>query len=221
MGGAMSVVLFGSTSGSVTLQEPAVAGTTVLNLPATTGTMALLQTPSFATTIGVGGATAAASGAGITFPATASASSDANTLDDYEEGAWTPVLGGTTSETGQTYDRQAGRYVKVGRLVTCSFDVALSAEGTVTGNAILKGLPFVSGSDGVDSGKGNRAGLCIGGFFNLGNNVVFLGGHIGEGATSIEFLQLTSAGSGVSAIAGSTLFTNTTQIIGSITYITA
>ena len=39
MGGAMSVVLFGSTSGSVTLQEPAVAGTTVLNLPAVTGTV--------------------------------------------------------------------------------------------------------------------------------------------------------------------------------------
>jgi hypothetical protein len=34
----MSIVLVGSTSGSVTLQEPAVAGTTVLTLPATTGT---------------------------------------------------------------------------------------------------------------------------------------------------------------------------------------
>jgi len=39
MGGAMSVVLFGSTSGSVTLQEPAVAGTTVLDLPATSGSV--------------------------------------------------------------------------------------------------------------------------------------------------------------------------------------
>jgi len=37
----MSLVLLGSTSGSVTLQEPAVAGSTVLNLPATSGTMAL------------------------------------------------------------------------------------------------------------------------------------------------------------------------------------
>jgi hypothetical protein len=217
----MSIVLQGSTSGSVTLQEPAVAGTTVLDLPATSGTVATLTTPSFATTIGVGGATPSTSGAGITFPATQSASTDANTLDDYEEGAWTPVLGGATSETGQAYDRQAGRYVKVGRVVTCSFDVALSTEGTITGNATLKGLPFVSGSDGAASGKGNRAGLCTGGFFNLGNSVVFLSGFIGEGATSIEFLQLTSAGSGTSSIAGSTLFTNTTQIIGSITYITA
>jgi hypothetical protein len=35
----MSIVLLGSTSGSVTLQEPAVAGTTVLDLPATSGTV--------------------------------------------------------------------------------------------------------------------------------------------------------------------------------------
>jgi hypothetical protein len=37
----MSLILQGSTSGSITLQEPAVAGTTVLNLPATSGTIAL------------------------------------------------------------------------------------------------------------------------------------------------------------------------------------
>lgn len=33
----MSLVLLGSTSGSITLQEPAVAGSTTLTLPATTG----------------------------------------------------------------------------------------------------------------------------------------------------------------------------------------
>ena len=43
MGGAMSVVLFGSTSGSVTLQEPAVAGTTTISLPASSGTVAVLD----------------------------------------------------------------------------------------------------------------------------------------------------------------------------------
>jgi len=35
----MSIVLVGSTSGSVTLQEPAIAGTTVLTLPAVSGTI--------------------------------------------------------------------------------------------------------------------------------------------------------------------------------------
>jgi hypothetical protein len=37
----MSLILQGSTSGSITLQEPAIAGTTVLDLPATSGTIAL------------------------------------------------------------------------------------------------------------------------------------------------------------------------------------
>lgn len=39
----MSIVLVGSTSGSITLQEPAVAGTTVLDLPATSGTVGLVS----------------------------------------------------------------------------------------------------------------------------------------------------------------------------------
>jgi hypothetical protein len=41
MGDSMSIVLAGSTSGTITLQEPAVAGTNTLNLPAATGTLAL------------------------------------------------------------------------------------------------------------------------------------------------------------------------------------
>jgi hypothetical protein len=41
VGNIMSIVLLGSTSGSITLQEPAVAGTTILDLPATSGTVAL------------------------------------------------------------------------------------------------------------------------------------------------------------------------------------
>ena len=40
----MSIVLLGSTSGSVTLQEPAVAGTTVIDLPATSGTALVAPT---------------------------------------------------------------------------------------------------------------------------------------------------------------------------------
>ena len=79
-----SLVVSGDTSGAITLSAPSVAGTNTLSLPAQTATLATLTTPSFATTIGVGGATAAASGAGITFPASQSASSNANTLDDYE-----------------------------------------------------------------------------------------------------------------------------------------
>lgn len=44
MGGAMSIVLAGSTSGTITLQEPAVAGTNTLTLPALTGTLLTTKT---------------------------------------------------------------------------------------------------------------------------------------------------------------------------------
>jgi hypothetical protein len=42
----MSIVLLGSTSGSCTLQEQAVAGTTVLTLPTTSGTVLTSTSPS-------------------------------------------------------------------------------------------------------------------------------------------------------------------------------
>jgi hypothetical protein len=41
MGGSMSIVLAGSTSGTITLQEPAVAGTNTISLPASTGTVVI------------------------------------------------------------------------------------------------------------------------------------------------------------------------------------
>ena len=147
----MSIVLQGSTSGSITLQEPAIAGSNTISLPAATGTMALLQTPSFATTIGVGGATPSTSGAGITFPATQSASTDANTLDDYEEGTWTPTLSFGGGTTGITYSARAGYYRKVGGLVHCQCTMTLSNKGSSTGSAQISGVPFASVNTSTDS----------------------------------------------------------------------
>jgi len=134
------VIIAGDTSGTITLQAPAVAGSSVLTLPATTATLATLTTPSFASTIGVGGATASASGAGISFPATQSASSDANTLDDYERGSWTPVASsGTGSIT--TYS-SIGAYVKTGRNLFISGSITLTTVGTAGGSLRVSSLPF-------------------------------------------------------------------------------
>ena len=139
-----SLVVSGDTSGAITLSAPSVAGTNTLSLPAQTATLATLTTPSFATTIGVGGATAAASGAGITFPASQSASSDANTLDDYEEGTWTPTLNFGGAASGITYSFQNGLYTKIGNLVFIRCTIVLSSKGSSTGNATITGLPFTS-----------------------------------------------------------------------------
>jgi len=94
-----------------------------------------------ATTIGVGGATPSTSGAGITFPATQSASTDANTLDDYEEGTFTPTLFGNTVAGTTTYGNQWGIYTKIGRQVTVSVYITATAT-TGTGELRIGGLPF-------------------------------------------------------------------------------
>ena len=78
---------------------------------------------------------------GITFPATQSACSDANTLDDYEEGTWTPIVYGTTTEGVATYSQQVGRYTKIGNLVYVFCYVGWTAH-TGTGLLRIKGLPF-------------------------------------------------------------------------------
>ena len=95
-----------------------------------------------ATTIGVGGTTPSTSGAGISFPATQSASSDANTLDDYEEGTWTPVP--ISSSGSITSYSSSGTYVKVGRSVTIFGQFILSNVGTASGGMSINGLPFTS-----------------------------------------------------------------------------
>jgi hypothetical protein len=102
----------------------------------------------FPATIGVGGATPAASGAGISFPATASASSDANTLDDYEEGTWTPSLIGSSSSPTITYDYRSGIYIKIGRLVIAQFGIKVNSISGGSGAAQISGLPFTSGAYG-------------------------------------------------------------------------
>lgn len=96
-------------------------------------------------TISVGNATPSTSGAGITFPATQSASTDANTLDDYEEGTWTPSIVGATSAGTTTYSGRSGLYTKIGNRVWVQFDANVT-NMTGTGNLIINNLPFTSAS---------------------------------------------------------------------------
>ena len=73
---------------------------------------------------------------GITFPATQVASSDANTLDDYEEGGWVPTL------NSGTFSSASCRFTKIGNMVTIFFDVTV---GTGGGDRITN-LPFAAAS---------------------------------------------------------------------------
>jgi len=92
--------------------------------------------------LSVGNATPSTSGTGITFPATASASSNANTLDDYEEGDWTPQ---DDSGASLSFTLTGASYVKIGKMVYAW--MWITYPSTASGaNAQIKGLPFTVGA---------------------------------------------------------------------------
>ncbi len=155
-----------SGTGEFTIAAPNSNTNRTLTLPDATGTIITTAggaaisgtTGAFTTTVGVGGATPSTSGSGISFPATASASSDANTLDDYEEGTWTGTLkGGTTDPT--TPVTSTGRYTKIGRLV--EFQISFENVNTTgaSGQIRITNLPFTPSS-------GERV-ICPVAFFNM------------------------------------------------------
>ena len=92
---------------------------------------------------GIGlGATTPSSGLGIAFPATQVASSDPNTLDDYEEGTWTPAFVNFSGTTGWTFTNAA--YIKIGRTVFINCQITPGA-GTIScssNSGLITGLPF-------------------------------------------------------------------------------
>lgn len=86
-----------------------------------------------------------ATGGQIKFPATQSPSSDPNTLDDYEEGTFTPVIAFGGASVGVTYSaNQFGSYTKVGNIVIFSLLLQLTSKGSSVGTATLTGLPFTA-----------------------------------------------------------------------------
>jgi hypothetical protein len=82
----------------------------------------------------------------IKFPASANPSADANTLDDYEEGTFTPAFSATGCSF--SYNTQVGNYTKVGNVVHFSIFLKLNTSGnTLNGNTVsVTGLPFTSSS---------------------------------------------------------------------------
>ena len=76
--------------------------------------------------------------AGVTLGTAAGVYAAANTLDDYEEGTWTPADG---SGAGLTFSTAVGTYTKVGNLVTVAYSVTYPSTVDTTDMAV-GGLPF-------------------------------------------------------------------------------
>jgi hypothetical protein len=150
-------------------------------------------------------------GGQVKFPAVQNPSANANTLDDYEEGVWTPVVQFGGAAVGITYSTQTGAYIKIGKLVTVFFSIALTSKGSSVGTATFTGLPFAAGA----THYGGLFGATYTNMSGLGDGMT---GSVNPGGTSIS--PSFGAATGSAALAD-TNFSNTTLFIASATYLAA
>ena len=140
---------------------------------ATDTTRAPLASPTFTGIVTTAGQ--------IAFPATPSLSSNANTLDDYEEGTFSLNWGAGASMSGYT---QLTQYVKIGKTVWLQVYMAVtsnySQSGANSGLAVyFTGLPY---SPAIKSLGGNGS-LSIG--YQFGYTTRVLNAYILNGDTTI------------------------------------
>jgi len=128
----------------------------------------------------------------------------ANYLDDYEEGTWTPSLGGTA-----TYSVREAYYTKIGNLVFVNITMIIGSIGT-GGTTALTGLPFTC-----------RQGIApapVAYMTNGASNFYSVTGYVGNNSTSITMVGQTSLDGTLSTVLN--IFGNSTYIEMSAVYTT-
>lgn len=134
------------------------SGKTIVTLEATetiTGVKTFTGNPKISTIVGNSGGTtlnvtgnliitgSLTTNGQIAFPAVDNPSADPNTLDDYEEGTYTPTVTFGGGSTAMTFSVRTGAYTKIGRLVNVEVRVAFTAKGSSTGLTAVT-LPFTA-----------------------------------------------------------------------------
>jgi hypothetical protein len=161
--------------------------------------------------LGVGNTIPTTSGAGITFPATQSASSNANTLDDYEEGGWNgTVSDGTNNATMST---NGGSYTKIGNLVTVTGYFAVSSKGSLSGSLRITGLPFTV-FNGTAAYAGQAFGYTNGANLTAGQNTIGIYAEYNTTYLNLTYWNATGGTLGLPA----TAINNNFDFILSLTY---
>lgn len=145
-------------------------------------------------------------GGQIAFPATQVPSANVNTLDDYEEGTWTPAVTFGGGSTGITYTTRGGWYVKIGKLVSFGGQFQLSSKGSSTGNAAITGLPFTSETDATNG----FSAVSVARYIGFSAAVIGPTGYIDSASSAVSLATGTAAGV-TSTILADTHFTNTSQ----------
>ena len=122
---------------------------------------------------------------GVKFPATQSASADANTLDDYEEGsADSMTMAPNTSGTitlHSSYD--SIYYTKVGNLVTCFAQLSVLSVDAPVGSYVSVSLPFTAAAT-----VGKRYGFSA--FWYQGSNVYSVVPASVQNGTAVVIIRL-------------------------------
>jgi len=144
---------------------------------------------------------------GVTFNGDTAA---ANALDDYEEGTFTPSVAFGGGSTGITYFDRIGNYTKIGRQVTCTIYVAMTAIGSSTGAATLTGLPFTA--SGLNRGIATAASIRFDNITYTGT-LSLLGGQSGN---TLAFGQTTEAG--VDSLLTNANFNGDSEMVITVTY---
>jgi hypothetical protein len=149
---------------------------------------------------------------GITFPATQVASSDVNTLDDYEEGTWTPTF--SPAGGSVTHSTRQGNYVKVGSMVLANFFIQISSASSPSGGLSITGFPFQT----LGSSYGNPgAGLTSAGNWSTQTPERIQAG--GANTTGFNLLYRTSiTGSLDNSITLASSLQANTYVYGSVVY---
>jgi len=151
-----------------------------------------------------------ATGVNVTGAVNIGGTGTANALDDYEEGSWTPSVGGNAN-----YTQQFGRYTKIGNHITLQCVIIIgNAIGTGSASS-LSGLPFAQESTGFSVGS-----LSISYMGANATSVIYPTGYVINNAATISFSGMNGANT-TFQLNGFNMFTNTTHLQFSVSYRTA
>lgn len=143
---------------------------------------------------------------------------EANALDDYEDGTFTPqfLVGG--SESGVTYSSRAGTYTKIGRAVTVNIMFELTNNGSTNGQVEFGNLPFTVGD--TLSHTSHEATGSVGYMVNMSDSVYYLSVSAGNSSTKLFLMGQISHDTGFDHIQRSST-ANNFSVRASCTYFTA
>jgi hypothetical protein len=194
-----------ATTGILQIAGPAAAATRTMTVPDANFTAARTDAANSFTadqTLSTGNLIQGTAAKGVNFTAnTPAAGMTSQLLNWYEEGTWTPSLGGTA-----TYNGRQGFYTRIGRTIFITLDIDVNTIGTGATSRITN-LPFTPGC--------NTSG-SVGFFTNAANNVVWGGTYVVGSDASLYFTGNTASGAASSTW---NIFGNGTRVIASISYI--